>query len=88
LRIKDKAREFNEKIKFSTNECEGGTVQLLWLNCKTSLKEISEEVLGFSERQIRSEWYDGECAEATKLKKKKKMLTINKCLKNIEQDIS
>jgi hypothetical protein len=32
------------------------------------LKEISEEVLGFNERQIRNKWYDGECAEDTKIK--------------------
>jgi hypothetical protein len=32
------------------------------------LKEISEEVLGFNGRQIRNEWYNGECAEATKVK--------------------
>jgi hypothetical protein len=69
LRIKGKAREFKEKIKLSINECEGDAVEMLWQNCKTTLKEISEEVLGFRERQTRNEWYDGECAEATKLKK-------------------
>jgi hypothetical protein len=40
-------------------------------------------VLGFNERQIRNEWYDGECAEATKVKK----TPISKCCKNIEQYI-
>jgi hypothetical protein len=33
-----------------------------------TLKDISKEVLGFNERQIRNEWYDGECADATKVK--------------------
>jgi hypothetical protein len=37
-------------------------------NCKTTLKEISEELLGFNGRQIRNEWYDGDCAEAIKVK--------------------
>jgi hypothetical protein len=50
------------------NECEGEGVKLLRRNCKTALKEISEEVLGFNETQIMNEWYDGECAEATKVK--------------------
>jgi hypothetical protein len=68
LKIEDKAREFKEKVKLSTDECEGEGVELLWQNCKATLKEISEEVLGFNERQPRNEWYDGECAEATKVK--------------------
>jgi hypothetical protein len=68
LKIEDKAREFKEKIKLSRDECEGQGVELLWQNCKTRLKEISEEVLGYNERQIRNEWYDGECSEATKVK--------------------
>jgi hypothetical protein len=46
----------------SIDECE------LWQNCKATLKEISEEVLGFHEREIRHKWYDGECAEAIKVK--------------------
>jgi hypothetical protein len=41
LKIEGKAREFKEKIKLSIDECE------LWQNCKATLKEISEEVLGF-----------------------------------------
>jgi hypothetical protein len=32
------------------------------------LKEISDEVLGFNERQITNEWYDGECADAKEVK--------------------
>jgi hypothetical protein len=68
LKIEDKAREFKEKVKLSIDECESEGVELLWQSCKTTLREISEEVLGFNERQIRNEWYDGECAEATKVK--------------------
>jgi hypothetical protein len=68
LKIEDKAREFREKIKLSIDDYEGEGVELLWQNCKTTLKEISEEVLGFNERKIRNEWYDGECAETTKVK--------------------
>jgi hypothetical protein len=68
LKIEDKAREFKEKVKLSIDECEGEGIQLLWQNCKSTLKQISQEVLGFNGRQIRNEWYDGECAEATKVK--------------------
>jgi hypothetical protein len=68
LKIDDKAREFKEKIRLSIDEYEDEGVELVWQNCKTALKEISEEVLGFNERQIRNEWYDCECAEATKVK--------------------
>jgi hypothetical protein len=67
LKIEDKARDFKEKIKLSIDECEGEGVQLLWQNCKTTLKAISEKVLGFIERKPRNECYDGECAEATKV---------------------
>jgi hypothetical protein len=45
LKIEDKAREFKEKIKLNINKCEGEGVELLWQNCKTTFKEISEEVL-------------------------------------------
>jgi hypothetical protein len=38
---------------------------------------MSDELLGFNERQITDEWYDGECAEATE-----GMKSINKCCKN------
>jgi hypothetical protein len=38
-------------------------------NIVKTLKEISDEVLGFNGRQITNEWYDGEYAEATKVKK-------------------
>jgi hypothetical protein len=55
LKIEDKAREFKEKIRLSIHDCEGEDVELLWQNCKTTLKEISEDVLGFNEGQIRSE---------------------------------
>jgi hypothetical protein len=55
LKLQDKARELKEKIKLSIDECEGEGVELLWQNCKTTLKEISEEVLEFNERQIRKE---------------------------------
>jgi hypothetical protein len=55
LKIEDKAREFKEKIKLSIDEYEGEGVDLLWQNCKTTLKKISVEVLGFNERQIRNE---------------------------------
>jgi hypothetical protein len=34
----------------------GKGVKLLWQNCKTTLKAISEEVLGFNERKTRNEW--------------------------------
>jgi hypothetical protein len=54
-KIEDKAREFKGKIKLIIDECEGEGVELLWQNCKTTLKEISEEVLGFNVRQIRNE---------------------------------
>jgi hypothetical protein len=43
LTIQDKAREFREKIKLSLDECEGEGIELLWQNCKTKLKEISEK---------------------------------------------
>jgi hypothetical protein len=52
LKIQDEAKEFKEKIKLSIDEVEGEGVELLWENCKTKLKEISEELLGFNERQI------------------------------------
>jgi hypothetical protein len=68
LKIEDTAREFKEKINLSIDECEGEGLELLWQNCKTTLKAISEEVLGFNERQIRKDWYDCACTEATKLK--------------------
>jgi hypothetical protein len=29
------------------------------------LKKISQEVMRFNDRQIRNEWYDCECAQAT-----------------------
>jgi hypothetical protein len=67
LKIEEKATEFKEKIKLSMDECEGEGVKLLWQNCKTTLKAISGEVLGFNERKTRNEWYDGECAETTKV---------------------
>jgi hypothetical protein len=69
FKTEDKAREFKEKVKLSIDECEGEGVELLWQDCKTILKEISDKVLGFNGRQIRIEWYDGERAEATKVKK-------------------
>jgi hypothetical protein len=53
----------------SIHECEGEGVELLWQDCKTTLKEFSEKVLEFNGRQIRIEWYDGERAEATEVKK-------------------
>jgi hypothetical protein len=37
-------------------------------NCKTTLEVISEKVLRFNERQIRNEYYDGQCSESTKIK--------------------
>jgi hypothetical protein len=45
LKIDDNAREFTGKINLSTDEYEGEGVELLWQNCKITLKEISEEVL-------------------------------------------
>jgi hypothetical protein len=38
-------------------------------NFKATVREIYVEVLGFNERQILYEWYDGECAKATKIEK-------------------
>jgi hypothetical protein len=49
LKIKDKTREFREKIRLGIDEYDSEGVELLWQNCKTTLKEISEEVLGFNE---------------------------------------
>jgi hypothetical protein len=71
LKIEDKAREFKEKIKLSIDECEGEGVEPLWQNCKTTLKEICVELLGFNEREIRNKWYDCEC------KSKKLCLSTN-----------
>jgi hypothetical protein len=69
LQIEYKTREFKGMIKLSIDKCEAEGVELLWQNCKTSLREISEEVLELNGRQIRNERYDGECAQATKVKK-------------------
>lgn len=33
------------------------------------MREISEGLLRCNERQIRNEWFDGECVKATKVKK-------------------
>jgi hypothetical protein len=52
LKIEAKASEFKEEIKLSIDQWEGEVIELLWHNCKTTLKEISEEMLGFNERQI------------------------------------
>jgi hypothetical protein len=51
---------------------------------KKTLKEMPEEVLGFNERKVRNEWYDGECAEATELKKYAYQQTLQKHRTSVE----
>jgi hypothetical protein len=66
----------------SIHECEGEDIKLLWQNCKIILKEISEKCWHL----IRDKSETNGMMVIVQKPQKYKMMSINKCCKNIEQE--
>jgi hypothetical protein len=48
--------------------CTGGETIQEWDLCKSTIQQVTEEVLGKQASRMRNEWFDGDCERATKEK--------------------
>ena len=59
------AKRLEERLKQSP--CTGGeTIQEEWDQCKNTIQQVTEEVLGKQASRKRNEWFDEDCERATK----------------------